>query len=432
MLLKSLLNRVHPVKGFVYEKDRMVADPTQPNGWRIEVTLRSRCGSRGICSTCDKRGTTYDHLDARRFDFVPLWGIAVVLIYAMRRIDCRRCGVKVETVPCVNGKNHLTTAMQVFVARWAKLLSWKQVADVFWIKWDTVFRAVSSMVDYGLAHRDLSGITAIGVDEVAYAKGHRYATLVYQIDAAPGCRRLLHVSEGRSVKSLIRFFRMLKAAGVNFRGSIKYVCSDMWRASLKVIAKKLPGAIHILDRYHIVANLNKALDKVRAEEAKRLHAEGYEAHLHRTRWCFLKRKINLTNSQRLRLRQVLRYDLKTVRAYLKVQALHLLWEYTSPAWAGKFLDAWCRDVMRSRIDPLKKVARSLRQHRPLILNWFRAKKKFNSGIVEGLNANVKLRFRKAYGFRTFNAMEVALYHQLGALPEPEIAHRFCGGGLKRK
>ena len=157
------------------------------------------------------------------------------------------------------------------------------------------------------------------------------------------------------------------------------------------------------------ANLNKALDKVRAEEAKRLHAEGYEAHLHRTRWCFLKRKINLTNSQRLRLRQVLRYDLKTVRAYLKVQALHLLWEYTSPAWAGKFLDAWCRDVMRSRIDPLKKVARSLRQHRPLILNWFRAKKKFNSGIVEGLNANVKLRFRKAYGFRTFNAMEVALY-----------------------
>lgn len=425
MLLKSLLNRVHPVKGFVYEKDVMVTDPAEPNGCRIEVSIRPRRGSHGVCSSCGERGPTYDHLDARRFDFVPLWGIAVVLIYAMRRIDCGCCGVKVETVVWAGGKNRLTTAMQVFVARWARLLSWKQVADVFWLKWDTVYRAVSSVVDYGLAQRDLSGITAIGVDEVAYAKGHRYATLVYQIDAAPGCKRLLHVSEGRSIRSLLRFFRMLKTAGVNFRGSIKYVCSDMWRAYLKVIARKLPDAIHILDRYHIVANLNRALDKVRAAEAKRLQAEGYEAHLHRTRWCFLKRKANLTNHQRLRLGQVLRYDLKTVRAYLKVQALHLLWEYTSPTWAGKFLDAWCRDVMPSRIEPLKQIARSLRQHRELILNWFRAKKQFNSGIVEGLNANVKLRFRKAYGFRTFNAIEVALYHQLGDLPEPELTHRFC-------
>lgn len=88
--------------------------------------------------------------------------------------------------------------------------------------------------------------------------------------------------------------------------------------------------------------------------------------------------------------------------------------------------------MRSRIEPLKKVARSLRAHRPLILNWFRAKKQYNSGIVEGLNANVQpkvravqLGFRRAYGFRTYKAVEVALYHQLGHLPEPPIAHRFC-------
>jgi len=183
--------------------------------------------------------------------------------------------------------------------------------------------------------------------------------------------------------------------------------------------------VHILDRYHIVANLNKALDQVRASEAKRLRAEGYEPHLHQTRWCLLKRKQKLTEKQRVRLREVLRYDLTTVRAYLKVQALGLLWQYRSPTWAGKFLDAWCREVMRSRIEPLKKVARSLREHRPLILNWFVAKKQYNAGIVEGMNANAKLRFRKAYGFRTFQAAQVALYHQLGDLPQPQSAHRFC-------
>jgi transposase len=397
----------------------LVIDEAQPNGYRIEVAIRPRRGSRGICSCCGRCGPTYDHLDQRRFDFVPLWGIAVVLIYTMRRIDCRHCGVKVETAPWASGKSPVTTAMALFLARWAKLLSWRQVAEVFRVSWDTVYAAVSSVVGYGLTHRNLSGITAIGVDEVAYAKGHRYATLVYQIDGH--LRRLLHVSEGRTVKSLLRFFKML---GKQPAASIRYVCSDMWQAYLKVIARKLPGAIHILDRYHIVANLNRALDRVRAAEAKRLKAEGYEPYLHRTRWCFLKRKENLSANQSLRLREVLQYDLKTVRAYLKVQAFQWLWSYRCPTWAGKYLDAWCRDVMRSRIDPLKQVARSLRRHRELILNWFRAKKQFNSGIVEGLNANVKLRFRKAYGFRTFNAIEVALYHQLGCLPEPEMAHRF--------
>jgi transposase len=81
--------------------------------------------------------------------------------------------------------------------------------------------------------------------------------------------------------------------------------------------------------------------------------------------------------------------------------------------------------MRSRLGPIKKAAKSLREHRELILNWFRARKQYNSGIVEGLNLQVKLRFRKAFGFRTINAVEIALYHQLGHLPEPEIAHRFC-------
>lgn len=314
----------------------------------------------------------------------------------------------------------MTIAMQVFIARWARRLSWKEVAEIFWVSWDGVFRAVESVVRYGLEHRQLEGIEAIGVDEVAYQKGHRYLTLVYQIDE--GFRRLLHVSEGRTAKSLLRFFRML---GRERAASIRYVCSDMWRAYLKVIRKKLPEAIHILDRYHIVANLNKALDQIRAAEAKRLKSDGYEPHLTHTRWCFLKRPENLTKKQRLKLKDVVQYDLRTVRGYLKVQAFQMLWTYTSPAWAAKFLDAWCSDVMRSRLEPLKRVARSLREHRPLILNWFVAKKQYNSGIVEGLNANVKLRFRKAYGFRTFEAAEVALYHQLGRLPEPEVAHRFC-------
>jgi Transposase len=105
--------------------------------------------------------------------------------------------------------------------------------------------------------------------------------------------------------------------------------------------------------------------------------------------------------RRFRLRDLLRYNLKTVRAYLLKEDFQQLWEYNSPAWAAKFLDDWCQQVMRSRIEPMKKVARTLRAHRELILNYFRAKKQFSSGIVEGLNNKAKLTMRKAYGFRIF-------------------------------
>ena len=211
---------------------------------------------------------------------------------------------------------------------------------------------------------------------------------------------------------------------IDARESIRYVCSYMWKAYLKVIGKKLPEALHILDRYHIVANLNKALDQVRADEARELKAEGWDI-LKRSRWLLLRRRKKLKHKQRYKLRDILQWNLRTVRAYILKESLHALWEYKSPTYAGRCLDAWCQQAMRSRIEPIKTVARSLRKHRQLILNWFVAKKKYNAGIVEGLNAIVKLRFRKAFGFRTFEAIEVALYHQLGQLPQPELAHRFC-------
>ena len=102
----------------------------------------------------------------------------------------------------------------------------------------------------------------------------------------------------------------------------------------------------------------------------------------------------------------------------------MFWEYVSPYWAEVFLDRWCTRVMISKIEPMEKVAKTLRNHRELILNRFLAKKQFSSGVVEGLNTKVKLTIRKSYGFRTFKAAEIALYHTFGKLPEPQLTRRF--------
>jgi len=356
----------------------------------------------------------------RQFEFIPLWNIPVYFHYTMRRVDCADCGIRVERVPWSEGKSPVTKPFALFLARWARKLSWKEVAESFCTTWDTVFGSVKQIVEYGLKHRQLDGITAIGVDEIQYGKGHQYLTLVYQINE--GIRRLLFVGKKRKTKTLLRFFRDF---GKERCEKLEFVCSDMWKAYIKVIKKKAPNALHILDRFHIVQNLGKAIDKVRAEEVKRLAAEGYDEEvLKHTKYCFLKKEENLTEKQKTKLNDVLQYDLKSVRAYLLKESFQLFWNYKSPYWAEWYLKKWCTRAMRSRLEPIKTFVRTIRRHQPLIMNWFKAQKLYSSGIVEGLNRKINLVTRKSYGFRNYEILKIALLLNMGKLPEPKFTHRF--------
>jgi len=312
-----------------------------------------------------------------------------------------------------------------YLAFWAEKLSWQEVARVFQTSWEKVFSSVDYSVAWGLAHRSLENISAIGVDEVAWQKGHRYLTVAYQIDR--NNTRLLWIGQNRTEQTIRDFFDFL---GPERSQRLRYLCSDMWKPYVKVIAERANQALHILDRFHIVAMLNKAIDEIRASEQRQLIADGYEPVLKKSRWCLLKRKKNLMPNRDVLLKTLLQYNLKSVRAYLLKEDFHAFWDFISPCWAEKYLDRWCTKVMRSRLEPMKKVVRTIRRHQPLILNWFKAKNAFSSGIVEGMNTKIKLTTRKSYGFRTYKCAEIALYHALGRLPTPEMTHRFYWGGWK--
>jgi len=416
MQLKTILNHVEKHKSFVYGKVRWQRIQGAPS---LQIRIRPRRGSRPICAGCGRRGPQYDRLPPRRFQFVPLWGLAVYFVYRMRRVDCRRCGVRVEQVPWGKGRCHLTNTYRWFLAGWARRLSWQEVANVFHISWQSVFRSVRYAVLWGLVHRQWGSIGAIGIDEIAWRKGHKYLTLVYQIDE--GCKRLLWIGRERTEETLTRFFRNVPW---RVRTQIRFVCSDLWKPYLKVVAEYAGQAVHVLDRFHLMTHFSKAIDEIRAGEARRLKAEGYEPVLKHSRWCLLKRPENLTEKQTVKLAELVKYNLHSVRAYLLKEEFQRFWEYVSPGWAVRFLDEWCARTMRSRLEPLKRVARMLREHRMLILNWFRARGAISAGVVEGFNNKAKLTTKKAYGFRTYEAIEIALFHQLGNLPEPEFTHRF--------
>jgi len=175
-----------------------------------------------------------------------------------------------------------------------------------------------------------------------------------------------------------RVFPVLSAEA---RQSIRFVCSDMWQPYLNVIAEQLKQAVHVLDRFHIMKKMNEAIDKVRRSEAARLERDGYEPVLKHSRWCLLKRPENRTEKQTVKLAELMQYNLQSVRSYLLREDFQRFWEYTSPGWAVKFLGEWCTRTMRSKIEPMKKVAISLREHRDLILNWFRAKGTVSAGFL---------------------------------------------------
>jgi transposase len=417
MQIKTILNRIQKHRGFVYGTVQL---EEQIGGLALTVDIAPHRRNRPRCAGCKQPGAVYDHLAPRRFEFVPLWGLRVSFLYAMRRVDCSRCGVTVERVPWADGKHPLTTTYQWFLARWAKRLSWKEVARVFATSGDQVFRSVAMAVGWGRDHVDLTGIRAIGVDEIHWQHGANFLTLVYQID--PTQKRLLWIGQHRRAKTLLQFFRWF---GKERTAALGFICSDMWKPYLQVVAKKAGHALHILDRFHIAKHMSDAIDQVRRAEVRSLRERGRQPLLTKTRWLLLKRPANQTRAQRARLQELVQHNLRAVRAMLLRELFEHFWHYRSVVWAEAFLDEWCAWVMRSRLEPMKKVARMLRAHRPLLLNWFRARGEISAAIVEGFNNKAKLTSRKAYGFRSYHCLEIALYHTLGHLPEPEATHRFC-------
>jgi transposase len=421
MLIKTLLNKTYPLKSFVYtDVQLMNSDSPDPDLSYLLVKIEPRKNSRPTCSSCGIKASRYDIQPIRQTEYISLWGVKCLFEHKPRRVSCKKCGIKVEAVPWSDGKSKLTIPLKLHLARWAKKLSWKEAAESFKVSWESVFRSVKYVVEYGMENRSLDNITAIGVDEVKYKIGHQYLTLVYQIDE--GMRRILFIGKDRTAQTLNDFFTEF---GVEKTANLKVVCTDMWRPYLKVIKEKASHTLNILDRFHIRKHLNEAIDDVRKEETKSLAENGYEPILKNSRWALMKNPSNRTHHQAAKIKELLQYDLKSIKCLLYCKDFERFWTYTSVTWAEKFFDSWTRNAMRSKIEPFKKKVKMLKNHKTLLLNWFRAEGRYSSGPVEGLNNRVKLTMRKAYGFRELDVLKIALFHQLGGLPEPKSTHRFC-------
>ena len=384
-------------------------------GSELIVTLMPDCRYHPRCGVCGSPGDYRDTLFERRFRHVPLWGIPVTLVYAPCRVTCPQCkSVHVENMSWAAGKKRLTRAFAVEIATWAKSLPWLQVARQYQCSWGTVAAAVAYVVDFGLARRDLSCITHIGIDEISRQKGHVYLTNAYDLKTGT----LIWSGEGRTKDTLNAFFEFFGPART---AKLIGICCDMWPSYFETIKAKAPQAALVFDKFHIVRKLTEAVDSVRKQEVNDKSTEHKDV-LAGTRYIWLKNPWNLTDRQKANLSFLEKLNLKINRAYLLKESFRDFWQSTTKEAATKFMNQWFTWAMESKIKPMQDFALLLKRHEDNILTYFDMP--ISNGAVEGLNNKAKVISHRAYGFRSAKNYILNLYHCMGHLPMPTTLHRF--------
>ena len=395
---KQLRLKSHTVTKVEESEERMAVHINRLGRRLLRCGLcRQRC--RGVYDICKER--TWRDLSMRK---LPLR-----LLYRPRRVDCPRCGVRVEDFPWAEPWGRVTTALANAVAVLARELSGQGTARHYGLNWKSVATIVKRAVEYGLRHRTRPPVHVIGIDEVSRRKGPIYLTVVYDLER----RVLLWVGDDRTEEAVRPFFT--KEMGARRCHTLRVVCMDMWAPYAALVREHATNAQILFDRFHIVKHLHEAVEEVRRSEMRRLSLKERVV-FKRSRWLLLKNLWNLTGDPKERLSTMVRWNTPIVRAYYLKESFQLFWDYRQPARAKAHLEKWMRSAMGSRLEPFKKFVRTLRSHLDGILSW--TKQRVSNGAVEGMNNKIKSISHRSFGFRSAKNFIAAIYHCCARLPLP--------------
>jgi len=370
-----------------------------------------RLGQRLLrCGICRQRcREVHDVRRERQWRDLSMRKLPLVLRYRPRRVDCPRCGVRVEDLPWAEPWARVTTALANAVAMLARELSWQGTAREYGLNWKSVATIVKRAVEYGLRNRARPPVHVIGIDEVSRRKGQVYLTVVYDLER----RVLLWVGEDRTEEAVRKFFT--REMGRRRCRTLQVVCMDMWAPYYNLVRAHAPNAQILFDRFHIVKHLNEAVDEVRRNLMRTLRGHA-RASFKGTRWLLLKNPWNLTAHQSERLSTLVRWNSPLVRAWYLKESFQLFWPYQQRKRAEDHLRKWMDSAMRSRLEPFKKFVCMLRSHLEGVLAW--SQHHLSNAAVEGMNNKIKSISHRSFGFRSAENFIAAIYHCCARLPLP--------------
>lgn len=382
----------------------------------VTISLRHVGKAGVVCSGCQSTCGIFDHAPERQWRHLDTMQFETVLKARVPRSQCRSCGVKTVEVPWAGKHSPFTWMFEAFgVAVLQSAASTQEACALLGIGWEAAQRLMARAVARGLHRRSLADFEHAGMDEKSFGSGHDYITTLN--DLREGEARVIEVVHGRSCEDAVALLEHIPAAQ---RPQIKAVAMDMWEAYLKACGQVLPDADIVHDRYHISAHLNAAVDRVRKDEHKRLMSVGDDT-LKGSKYQWLRTHADKRSSAAVSFRALHALDLKTSRAWHYKEDFRHFWNYLQPAAAERFYEAWRKAVMRSRLEPLKRVARLIDAHWREIFNYIRHR--ITNAASEGLNSRIQSIKSAARGFRSFANYRIRILFHCGRLDlKPSFIH----------
>lgn len=374
---------------------------------RVNVWAEHPEGTRFPCPECGAELPVYDHAPERSWRHLDSCQFTTYLHARPPRVQCSKDGVRQARLPWAEPKARFTALFErlaIDVLRETDVLG---ATRILRISWDEAHHIMERAVERGQAAKSELGLRQMGVDEKAIAKGHKYFTLVNNLEKGT----VEYISDERKTESLNSFFVKLTPEQ---RENIEAVAMDMWEPYEHSVHAHVPNAASkiVFDRFHIMQHMGKAVDTVRKQEHKELRAEGDET-LKGSKYLWLYSWENVPEQHRARFEELRRINLKTGRAWAIKESLRRLWSYTYRAWGERYWKRWYFWATHSRLKPVIAAARTIHRHLANVLTYF--DHRITNAVSEGLNSKIQTIKKQAYGFRNKENFKTAIYFHCGGL-----------------
>jgi len=382
---------------------------------RIDIWVGHEPDIRVRCPVCEKFYGVYDHSPERVFRHLDTCQMSTFIHVRLPRVNCPDHGVKrIDSEFGENGSD-MTFAFESFVVRVAQECSMEASSRLCGLSWDRCWNVVTRAVNRGLKLKALRVPERIGVDEKSIARGHKYETLVYNIDAAT----VEYVGDDRKQESLESYYKQFKVGELK---RVKAIAMDMWDPFINATKAYVPGADDkiVFDRFHVMRHVIDAVDQVRKTEHMLLKSSGEQV-LKGTKYLWLYSYENIPDRRKEEFEQLRDKDLKVSRAWGIKENLRHMWDYWHAGYMLKYFDKWYNWAMHSRLEPVKKAAKTLKVHIDNIVTY--AKHRITNALAEGINAKIEKIKRMACGYRNRSHYRTAIYFHCGGLdlfPKPPI------------
>jgi transposase len=384
------------------ERWRVVETSFDAEQRRLDLRLDFERGARFACPVCERPDCEVHDTSEKSWRHLDFFQHQAYLSARVPRVRCPEHGVHQVALPWARESSGFTLLFEALVLALVAEMPVRAVADLVGEHDTRLWRVVHHYVDAARAREDLSAVVRVGIDETSFRRGQDYVTLFADLDR----RRCVFATAGRDADTVERFADDLRAHGGD-PNQVGEVCQDMSEPYLIGVLGNLLRAQITFDRYHVKAQLNKAVDEVRRSER---HQHGPT--LKHSRYLWLRRPANLNEKQRARLDQLLALPLKTVRAYNWALKFEQVYELNADE-AAPYLDRWIAGAKRSRLQPIIDFAHMVEDHWLGVIRWFQSR--VSNGLLEGLNSLVQAAKRRARGYRSTRNYIAMIYLTVGKL-----------------